>query len=125
MEKEIKAIKDSIIQRHDISIRHRARIEFEVVYRTIKAARKAGFTLSVDDEPDSSKLDDAGLLDLLFNLDDAYLILTSRDCLQKSGWIRFVFGNNGYDVICDYSINLESLVDQINEYANDLESAGY
>ncbi|HEY4963266.1 MAG TPA: hypothetical protein VIH90_01035 [Candidatus Saccharimonadales bacterium] len=126
MNKEIKVIKENIIQRHDVSIRHRAKIEFEIVYRTIKAARKAGYTLSVDDEPDSSKLDDAGLLDLLFNLDDAWLTLFPKDCYnQKSGWIRFVFGNDGYDVICDYSVNLEFLIDPINAYANNLQEQGY
>ena len=35
-------------------------------------------------------------------------------------WVWFVYGNDGWDVVCDYTINLESIIDPIIEYACNL-----
>ena len=59
----------------------------------------------------------------LFNLDDAVLEIYTRasgyDC---EGWVRFVFGNSGYDVINDYSTNLEKFLKPVFEIADKLEN---
>ena len=34
------------------------------------------------------------------------------------GWVFFVYGNDGYDVVNDYTINLESVMKEANELAD-------
>jgi hypothetical protein len=41
----------------------------------------------------------------LVNCDDDWLIAYKDGA--KFGWARFVYGNDGWDVISDYSVNLE------------------
>lgn len=38
------------------------------------------------------------------------------------GWVRFVYGNDGHDVISDYTTNLESVLEPINAYAESLDA---
>jgi hypothetical protein len=37
------------------------------------------------------------------------------------GWVFFVYGNDGYDVISDYTTNLESSLTATNKLAESLE----
>jgi hypothetical protein len=39
-------------------------------------------------------------------------------CLKSIGWIYCVFGNYGYDVICDYTTNLEPLMAEANKLSD-------
>jgi hypothetical protein len=32
--------------------------------------------------------------------------------------VRFVYGNDGYDVINDYTVDLEDVLKSVNEYAD-------
>jgi hypothetical protein len=37
------------------------------------------------------------------------------------GWVFLVYGNDGYDVVNDYTTNLEDLMKPVNEYADKQE----
>lgn len=55
----------------------------------------------------------------LFNLDDAILcVYGSYDSYLKDdpcGWIRLVFGNDGHNLISDYSTSLETFPKPVHE----------
>ena len=40
---------------------------------------------------------------------------------KQFGWVYLVYGNDGYDVIADYTTNLEPLLKPVNEYADKQE----
>ena len=46
--------------------------------------------------------------------------LKQATLVEKNGWVRFVYGNDGWDVICDYTMNLDDLLEPVCEYANTL-----
>ena len=55
--------------------------------------------------------------------DDDYLTVYRPDALS-CGWVgvRFIYGNDGYDVICDYTMSLESVLTPVNQLADELAS---
>jgi hypothetical protein len=103
----------------------RRAVEFDIVTRTVDALLAAGYHLSeqedgqVVDAPSVTKAftrDD--LLEMLFDLDDAFLIVEKEG--GKQSFVRFVFGNDGWDVISDYGVSLENVLAPINAYADTL-----
>lgn len=58
----------------------------------------------------------------LFQADEEWLV-AYRDGAAK-GWVRLVYGNDGPDVICDYTTNLEAELQVANKLADELEAAG-
>ena len=93
-------------------------VEHDIVTRTVDALADAGYALKEQEDGNYSDTREQ-LLALLFDLDDA-LLLVSRGNGGADGWVRFVFGNDGYDVISDYTTNLESVLAPINAYADTL-----
>ena len=98
----------------------RIAVEFDIVSRAIDTLVLAGYQVREQEDGAFTDTRDT-LLDLLFNLDDAFVITRRRDDdARESGWIRFVFGNGGYDVISDYTVNLEDVLAPINAYVDTL-----
>lgn len=103
------------------SVCQRIAVEHKIVKKTIKTLLAAGYLLSVNDGEGVTGLtiDEATLYSHLFDLDDAYLEVFRRDAPSvRLGWVRFVFGNDGFDVISDYTTSLEEILKPVNEYAN-------
>jgi hypothetical protein len=110
-------VEKSIIKKHDPSCRGRALLEMEIVSALCRAAMDAGYYFEVDgeDEEDVTSIND--LKRVLFNLDDATLIV--KDENQKEvGWVKLVFGNSGYDLVSDYSLNLKNFLKPVNDLAD-------
>jgi len=108
----------------DKEIAKRQRIERAIVRRTVKDALAAGYTLDVDDGGEDLAVEGAktlkATLDALLNTDEDYLILRRLESGAK-GWVRFVYGNDGWDVICDYSVNIEDVLAGANALAERYE----
>jgi hypothetical protein len=51
----------------------------------------------------------------LMSTDEDYLMVYEPGKKERLGWIHLVYGNDGYDVVSDYTTNLEALVDPITE----------
>jgi hypothetical protein len=117
-------------------IRKRIAIETRIVRKVIRAGIKAGYHLAVyDGEEFHPVMPERELMALLFNLDDAWLEFYTepkpkvlgeapkawfaRPTTHAKGWVRFVFGNDGWDVICDYTTNLSELLEPIEQYCNE------
>jgi hypothetical protein len=100
----------------------RLRLERKIVRKIAQAMLAAGYSVSVDNgeerfEP-SRKLSE--ILDRCFSVDEEHLIAYRADG-SRVGFVFLVYGNSGFDVVNDYSMALEELMDPINEYADKQE----
>lgn len=107
------ALDMEIIRKHDPSVRGRAMIELAIVNALIQAAKDNGYRFEGEDI-DTGNDDD--LKSSLFNLDDCRLhLFDSSD--SYVGWIFLVFGNDGYDLVSDYTTNLETFLAPVSAVA--------
>lgn len=105
---------NEIILKHDQGCRPRARMELAIVNALIGELARPGYTAKIDEygnEPTTLK-------DGLFNLDEAHLIVFKDG--KKIGFVYLVFGNDGHDLISDYSVSLEEFLKPVNEVADKL-----
>lgn len=105
------------------SVRWRIDIERRICRKMIRTLRRDGYRLRVNSGEEWETRADANeneLMRALFNLDDAWLVVRDRDN-KKCGWIRLIFGNDGYDVVNDYTTNLETVLAPVFAYADAFE----
>ncbi len=114
-------------------IAERRRIEREICEAVVTDALAAGYGLSLQadgEEFEAPTFDGKAIMSTLMDVDDAYLILHQKPLptttlgTDSEGWVRFVFGNSGYDVISDYTTNLETLLARADSIANRYDQAG-
>jgi hypothetical protein len=93
-------------------VKLRREIEIKIIKATVKALLKAGFTLSVFDgeedfliEENHGSADTKAIYAALYETDEDYLNAWKDG--ERFGWVRFIYGNDGWDVINDYTVNLE------------------
>ena len=102
--------------------RHRAEAlaERAVVLKLIDTLLAAGFKLSVNDgqELHPWTTDRAAVIDAIMNTDEDNLRAHSD---ELRGFVYLVYGNSGWDVICDYSTSLEDVLAPVNDFAETLE----
>jgi hypothetical protein len=103
-------------------VKRRQDVEIRILKATVKALLDAGFTLSVFDGEEDLLLHRTGpetpvvggskdtktIYNALYNTDEDYLNAWKGGHIF--GWVRFVYGNDGWDVICDYTTNLEPYI---------------
>ena len=104
-------------------IARRIRVEQRIVRLVVKLALAAGWTLSVDTGGDEYDLEDSTkfgeVLKAMMEVDDEKLRLRRG---KETGWIWFVYGNGGWDVISDYSTNLDGLLEPVMRLSDRLEA---
>lgn len=97
----------------------RIQLEQRIVRRTAKVLLAAGYVLQVnngeDITPETPTDSLTGILTGMMETDDEYLIVTGKG---YRGWVRFVYGNDGWDVISDYTVSLEDVLKPVFEYAD-------
>lgn len=90
------------------------RIDREITTKLIDALLADGYTITCDlqdDEPEFGRSTDrAGILDYLGAVDCAELAVHKG---AKNGSVSLTFGEDGWDVVRDYSVSLEGIVDPI------------
>ena len=107
-----------------IAVRNRQRIEQEIARAAVVTLLDAGFSLGVNDGEEivlHHSTDVKAILNALFNTDGDYLYVYDMKALDYSlkdetpdYWVRFVYGNDGWDVMSDYSN-----VDHLDKYLGD------
>jgi len=77
----------------------------------VKSALALGYVININNGGDDDEIElssnEEQILEAMFATDDEYLHLTKEGSDKRTRWCRFVYGNDGYDVICDYTTNLE------------------
>ncbi len=100
-----------------MDVKKRQSIEQRIVKRLVKAALEAGYTISVnnggDDDEIRNSTDEQAIVKELFATDSETLLLMKDG---KAKFVSLIYGNDGYDVIADYSSSLSSLVEGLNSY---------
>lgn len=107
-----------------MSVVMRREVEEKIVGAFVDAALKAGYRLAVSlergydvEEMLLGSTDRAKIMEEAFAGDECHIFLQSAkgDPLVlggrviSEGWVYCVFGNDGWDVISDYTVNLDNL----------------
>lgn len=103
-------------------VKRRVAVETRIVKSTVKELLSHGFLLTVDDgDGETSKPTNnvKTLHGFLMETDDDYLHVYSDG--KHFGWVRFVYGNDGWNVMSDYTVNLEPFLTATNKLAESLE----
>ena len=110
------------------NIEKRQNVERRILRQVIADALSMGYLLSVDDGDGFTvrkSADAAAVLAALMTTDEDYLHLDKFDpngVRTEHGWVRFVYGNDGWDVVCDYSVNIEPVLAGAEKLADRLEA---
>lgn len=103
-------------------------VEFKILMRAVMALLANGYALNTDNGgeercPATPTTVLAELLPELMETDDEFLCAYRVDRSQDTpeGWVRFVYGNDGYDVISDYTTNLETFLAPVNAFADEMD----
>lgn len=103
-------------------IKNRQAIERRIVSEAINAGIKEGYTFIIynggDSDEEIKTTNKQETLSAMFATDEERLYLCKEG--KKIGCIFFVYGNDGHDVICDYSTNLEELLTSTHKLADSL-----
>jgi hypothetical protein len=105
-----------------MDIQTRISIERRIVRRVVRAALKAGYTVSIFDSEEwavKRSTSYRAVMDNMMQTDEEVMRLRDKEG-NNMGFIFFVYGNDGYDVICDYALSLEEFLKPINDYADKL-----
>ena len=110
----------------------RQKIEREIVTSFVQAALAKGYRLGVSlergyDAGDGTLLGSRNrteIIEAVFDGDDAHVFvqpatgaLVEDGRVVSEGWVYVVLGNDGWDVISDYTTNLEPLMQGANRLA--------
>lgn len=97
----------------------RIKLEWEIVVKVVDKLLRSGYELSVYSEDpaiESYTTDRQTVLSLMMEVDDEFLYAIKDG---KRSWVRFVYGNDGYDVISDYTTDLEDVLAPIQKWIDD------
>lgn len=100
-----------LIARCSEGAKTRRGIEIAITKRLIEALQADGYSVYADngeDTPVIGTMDE--LLEELFAVDEAR-VLARKDGVK--GWALLVLGNDGWDVIADYTTNLTETIDPL------------
>jgi len=106
-----------------MNVKTRQGIERRIARKFLKIALAAGYAISLDNGGDDFEFENSTdfkfIVGEMFATDDERLYL-SKDG-KRCGWVYFVYGNDGWDVIADYTVNLEDLMPEVSALSDKLE----
>lgn len=105
-----------------MSVKMRQEVERKIATAVITDALKVGYIISVDngEEETQPTSNPNSILKAMFTTDEDTLHLWKAG--KRFGWVVFIYGNDGWDVISDYSTNLEPIMknaSKISEHYSD------
>ena len=109
-----------------MSVKGRIMIERVIAQRIIAKALAEGLGVSIhngedEDEPPVLHNPDEALAQIMqTDMDGLYFY--RRDEGRPYAWIRLVYGNDGFDVISDYTTNLEEWLKPIQDWISEIEA---
>ena len=104
--------------------RMRELIETGVMKSLVKTLLSAGFFVTVNNGGDEDELqdsnDEAEILRAMRLTDEDHL-LVSKTKGKRDHFVYLVYGNDGLDLICDYSFGIEDIIKPTLDLAEKLE----
>lgn len=111
----LNAVDEKIIAACAESVKPRRALEIAVVRRLLAALIGAGYYVKADNGEDPEFVGNIDeMVEVLFACDSAN-IFVARD--GKKSFIFLVMGNDGYDVVNDYGVSLEEIVNPVIRWA--------
>jgi len=107
-----------------MSVKMRQLVEKEIATAFIKEALKANYSITVYDSEEDTLIrskDKTSILKAMFTSDDDRLYLYKDGAKDYYGWVWFIYGNDGWDVISDYTTNLDPLMPNVNKVIDKYE----
>jgi len=114
-----------------MNLETRIKIEKRVARLFLKTAIKAGYLVRVHDGDDwaCARTDKVSVaLEAMFSTDEDRVYVyekvndeTAEKLFKRLGHAYFIYGNDGYDVISDYSVSLEHIVRPVTDYCDKQE----
>lgn len=101
------------------AVRSRQKIEVRIAAALVDSALTADYSVRVDNGEDETPhfTDKKSILAAMFLTDDDTLWLMRN---AEVSWVKLVYGNDGWDVISDYTVDLEPLmkgeVERLQDY---------
>lgn len=95
------------------ALQKRQRIERKIIRSLINDGLDSGYTISVSngEEPATEPMNSVGrIMKSMFATDEERLIFYMDG--MRAGWVCLVYGNDGDDVVADYSVSMEPLVER-------------
>lgn len=106
------------------AVKKRQAVEKRIARQVITDAIKDGYSLNVFNGGDtyelpapSTKVKD--ILGAMFATDDERLYFWKDG--KRCGWVWFVYGNDGWDVVCDHSENVQHIMGGAEALADKLQ----
>lgn len=114
---------EKLVANHDASVKHRARMEVTICRLLLNSIVAAGCSAGVDDGDGDLQLGDTSkMLSAIFGVDEATVeVYRDRNFI---GTVSLVMGNDGWDVVSDYTTSLEDIIKPANDYAERLAEGG-
>jgi hypothetical protein len=110
--------------RADTSVKPRILVERVLVRATAETLIAAGYTLRLNDGEGWASPKDANVAQIMDGCmstdEDTLHVYTTGGQRQHFGWVRFIYGNDGWDVIADHTTNLEEVLKPVNDFAETL-----
>jgi hypothetical protein len=99
-------------------------VEAQIMQAVIAVLLEQGYSLSVNDGEEITvrkSKNAAEIFNAMRTTDEDYLLVHTLGGFDNrwQGWVRFVYGNDGWDVINDYSMNMDAVLEPVNNMAND------
>ncbi len=106
-----------------MTVKKRQSIERQIVTRILTDAVHQGHEVAVSIDNGVSKVvkpttDIEKILAGMFSVDDEHLLVYRNGTF--CGWVYLVYGNDGWDVINDYTSNLEIVLEGANDLADQI-----
>lgn len=91
------------------SVKLRQELERRIVTAAVHQLLAAGFFIDVNNGEEDVVVggrDESAIMAAFFSTDDDTLSAYRPQDLGGTGWVHFIYGNDGYDVIHDHTVNL-------------------
>jgi DNA-binding MarR family transcriptional regulator len=110
----------------------RIALETSIVNKAVDILLKQGFKIRVHDGEDFCHdwtTDPTTIQEALFSTDEDRLYATRDPEIKNNkateervtGWLRFIYGNCGYDVLNDYTMNMAPYISELEAHITKLE----
>ena len=110
-------------------LKMRLQVEKRIVRAFINAAIKQGYEVAIDNGDNCDMQYEVGftqdasaLYHGIFKTDEDRLYVRRKGEVEPFGWLYFIYGNDGWDVLNDYTVNLEPLYAAVSPLIDKYES---
>lgn len=111
-----------------MKVETRQRIERQIARKAAEGLIAGGYAVAVYDGEEialEASTDVQAVMGAMFATDEDYLFAMKPDeagKMERQGYARFIYGNEGWDVMSDYTTNLESELAGAKAEADKLEN---